>query len=80
MKRPSKPASVSEARPLAPCVVVEEITKATQTALLLGSDLGSAYKAAEDPLLQIVLLRLMRLANELRSELARVHTAMGQRC
>jgi hypothetical protein len=52
-------------------VVQEEITKATQTAQLLGSDLGSAYKAAEDPLLQIVLLRLMRLANELRSELTR---------
>ncbi len=60
-------------------VVQEEITKAFQTAQLLGSDLGSAYKAAEDPLLQIALLRLLGLANELRSELSRVHTAMEER-
>jgi hypothetical protein len=58
---------------------MEEITKATQTAQLLSSDLGSAYQAAEDPLLQIVLLRLMQLTRELRSELTRVHTAMEER-
>lgn len=80
MKRPSKPEPVSEARPLAPCVVVEEITKATQTAQLLSSDLGSAYKAAEDPLMQTVLTRLMKTTNKVRSDLTRIHTAMEKRC
>ena len=57
----------------------EEITKASQTAQLLRSDLGSAYKNAADPLLQIVLLRLMKLASELQSELLQVEAAMDER-
>jgi hypothetical protein len=60
-------------------VVKEEIAKATQTAQLLRSDLGCAYKAAEDPLLQIVLLRLMELAGKLQSELTQVQAAVNER-
>jgi hypothetical protein len=66
--------------PAKPDVVNEEITKAAQTAQLLRSDLGSAYKAAEDPLLQIVLLRLMKLSNDLQSELTQVQAAVTERC
>jgi hypothetical protein len=59
---------------------VEKITKATQTAQLLSADLGNAYKAAEDPLMQIVLTRLMKTTNKVRSDLTRIHTAMEKRC
>jgi hypothetical protein len=60
-------------------VVKEEIAKAAQTAQLLRADLGSAYKAADDSLLQIILLRLMKLATELHSEVAQVEVAIGER-
>jgi hypothetical protein len=66
--------------PAKPDVVHEEITKAAQTAQLLRSDLGSAYKAAEGPLLQIVLLRLVRLSSDLQSELTQVQAAVTERC
>ena len=80
MKHPAKPGSASAVRSPASCVVREEIAKATQTAQLLNSDLGSAFKAAEDPRLQIVLLRLMELTNELQTELTRVHSAAEEAC
>jgi hypothetical protein len=60
-------------------MVTEEITKAAQTAQLLRSDLGAAYKAAADPLLQIVLLRIMKLSADLQSELVQVEAAMQDR-
>jgi hypothetical protein len=60
-------------------VAVEEITKAAQTAELLRSDLGAAYKAATDPLLQIVLLRIMKLSADLQSELVQVQAAVEDR-
>ena len=60
-------------------VVKEEIVKAAQTAQLLRADLGSAYKAADDPLLQIIILRLMKLAAELHSEVDQVAVAMEER-
>lgn len=60
-------------------VAKEEITKAAQTAQLLRSDLGGAYKAAEDALLQIVLLRLLGLADQLLSEVSQLQAAMDDR-
>lgn len=60
-------------------VVKEEIAKSAQTAQLLCADLRSAYKAADDPLLHIILLRLTKLANELYSEVAQVEVAIGER-
>ena len=60
-------------------VAAEEITKAAQTAELLRSDLGAAYKSTTDPLLQIVLLRIMKLSADLQSELVQVEAAMDGR-
>lgn len=60
-------------------VVKEEITKAAQTVQLLRSDLGNAYKATADPLLQIVLLRLMNLSVELQSGVVQVEAALEER-
>ena len=79
MKPKVKPSPPCANEPATTDVVKEEITKATQTAQLLRSDLGSAYKAAENPLLQIVLLRLMELAGKLQSELTQVQAAVNER-
>ena len=79
MRKKSQTTLVPAKTSPASCVAKEEITKASQTAQLLRSDLGSAYKNAADPLLQIVLLRLMKLASELQSELLQVEAAMDER-
>ena len=77
----AKPRSPHPKKQTAPAraVVTEEITKAAQTAELLRSDLGAAYKASADPLLHIVLLRIIKLSADLQSELVQVQAAMEDR-
>lgn len=79
MRKKSQPSRVpTKAAPVS-AVVKEEITKAAQTAELLRADLGAAYKAAADPLLQIALLRIMKLSADFQSELVQIETAMQGR-
>lgn len=79
MKKKSQPPRVPTRATTVNAVVKEEITKAAQTAQLLRSDLGAAYKRATDPLLQIVLLRIMKLSADLQSELSQLEVAMDDR-
>jgi glycosyltransferase involved in cell wall biosynthesis len=63
--------------------VAEDLAKGSDKILVLRRlgkmGLGSAYKAAQDPILRIVVLRLMTLSDKLLSELTEVQAAMDER-
>jgi hypothetical protein len=60
-------------------VVKECATKAMQTAELLQGDLLEAYKAADDPVVQLALRRLMEQAAKLQSEVVEFQAAIVDR-
>ena len=79
MRKKSQPPTVPKKAAPVNAVVKEEITKAAQTAQLLRADLGTAYKAAADPILRTALLRIMKLSAGLQSELVRVEAKIHGR-